>query len=105
MFACNIDLQLWSLGVSWDEYADIRVASLTDTVHDTTHDCYMEMFESVIFSRPLWHLVSDTLVHILREDLELDRTRPPAPRTTDDLRSKSSESHRLHYISTDLYLQ
>ena len=105
MLSGDIDLELGSLGVSGDKYTDIRVARLTDTIHDTPHHGDMKVLESVVFSRPLWHLVSDTLVHILREDLKLVRACSPAPRTTDDLRCEGSESHRLQYISTDLYLQ
>jgi hypothetical protein len=142
----DIDLELWSLGISWDKYPDIRVASFTDTVHDTTHHGDMERTEvtplscghpptsgetrnlgvygshclptcgegdhrvvvgflRTILLLPLWHLGTYSLVHILGEYLELVGTGTPAPRTADDLRSKCSKSHRLQYISTDLYLQ
>ena len=49
MDSLHIDLELWSLGISGDEYTYIRIACFADTIHDTAHDSYMERFEGFLF--------------------------------------------------------
>lgn len=105
VLSCDIDLELWSLGISGDKYPDICIFRFSDTIHDATHDSDMCRFEVVVFFLPHWHFFSDTFLHIFREDLELVRARTTAPRTAHDLWLKCSKSHRLEDISTDLDLE
>lgn len=105
VLTCDIYLKLRRLSISGDKYPDISIACLTNTIHNATHHSDMEVLESTIPPCPLWHLVLDALIHILRKYLELIRTGTTTPRTTDHLWSKSSESHRLEDISTDLDLE